>query len=61
MKQEDAWKYDLHEGDEVIVDMGDNELPPSMIIQTIEYLPSDVVKILTADGDSIECFIKDIS
>lgn len=57
----DAWKHDLHSGDEVTIDSGDNELPPSVIISSIEYLPGNVVRILTIDGEKIECFIKDLS
>lgn len=56
-----AWKYKLHNGDEVTIDTGDNELPPSVIILEIEYLPKDVVRIMTTQGERIECLIKDIS
>ncbi len=56
------WRLNLHSGDEVTIDSGQNESTwPSVIIESIEYLPYDTVRILTKDGERIECALKKIS
>jgi len=55
------WRRGLHNGDEVCIDTGDNELPPTVTIQTIKYLPGDLVKIRTTEGEDLECLLKEIS
>lgn len=62
------WRFNLHNGDEITVDTGDNELPPSVIIQSIQYFKNrpatvagTIARILTQDGEKIECFLKEIS
>ena len=56
-----SWKHNLHAGDEVVIDGGDNHLPPSVIIAQIEYLPDDAVRIVTTEGETIQCLLKEIS
>lgn len=55
------WRRQLHNGDEIVIDTGDNEKPPSIIIATIEYLPADLARIVSKDGQSYECHLKEIS
>jgi hypothetical protein len=63
------WRFKLHEGDEISIDSGEPYAPtPSVIIQSIQYFknrPATVggttVRILTKDGEKIECFLKEIS
>lgn len=62
------WRFSLHNGDEITVDTGDNEPTPSVIIQSIQYIKNrpatvggTIAKILTQDGEKIECFLKEIS
>ena len=63
-KDDDDWKLHLHNGDEITIDSGQPELPPTIIIQSIEYfglgstIPS--ARILTQDGEKIECLLKEI-
>jgi hypothetical protein len=59
MKNQD-WRYSLHNGDEIRIDTGDNELPPTIIIQSIEYF-GDTVRIVDKDGEWHECLISEIS
>lgn len=54
------WRRRLHSGDEVIIDTGDNELPPSIIISQIQYFPDDGVEIVTAHGEKINCLLSQI-
>lgn len=54
------WRLHLHPGDEIVVDTGDNELPPSIIIGSIEYLTENAVRIVTKEGERIDCLLKEI-
>jgi len=62
---EDGWKYSLQPGDEVHIDTGDNELGPSVIIQSILYIFGDddteVVQIISKEGEKIECLVSEIN
>ena len=60
MKNNPNWKYNLHNGDEIVIDTGDNELSSSIIIATIEYLPLEMVRIIDIEGQKHECWIGDI-
>lgn len=64
----DDWRLHLHNGDEITVDSGQNEplsMIPTVIIQTIEYFglksSSPSVRILTQEGEKIECLLREIS
>jgi hypothetical protein len=55
------WRMSLDTGDEITIDTGDNELPPSIIILTIEYLPGETVRIIDTDGNRHECLLNEIN
>ncbi len=59
------WRLHLHNGDEITIDSGQPELLTTVFIQTIEYfgLNTDYpsARILTKDGEKIECLIREIS
>jgi len=50
----------IRAGDEVKIDTGDNEVGPAVTISRIEYLPKNVVRIVTTKGETIECLLKEI-
>lgn len=54
------WRKKLHNGDEVTIDIGDNELPPSIIISTIEWV-GDIARIMDMDGNKYECLFRELS
>jgi hypothetical protein len=54
------WRYGLHSGDEVQIDNGGPELSPSVTICEIQYI-GDAARILTTDGERIECLVSEIS
>ena len=56
----ETWKLELHNGDEITVDLGNNEYTGTVIIQTIEWF-GRVARILTKDGKQIECLAEEIS
>jgi len=56
---DDQWKRELHSGDEIRISSANNEIGPSIIIQQINYV-GEAVQIMTADGEEIECLIKEI-
>jgi hypothetical protein len=62
--EKDDWRLHLHNGDEIAVDTGNPEQPPTVIIQSIEYFAlgtkNPAAKILTKDGEKIECLIREI-
>ena len=56
----ETWKLELHNGDEIAVDTGNNEHTGTIVIQTIEWI-GRVARILTKDGERIECLAEEIS
>ncbi len=59
----DDWRLSLHSGDEITIDSGDNELPPSIIISEIEFYGDSrkCVKIVDREGNRYECFLHEIT
>jgi hypothetical protein len=57
---EKDWRYSLHNGDEIRIDTGDNEVPPTIIIQSIEYF-GDTARIVDKDGEWHECLVSEIA
>ena len=55
------WKKQLHNGDEITIDSGDNELPPSVIIAEIEYCSNGRVRIVDTDGQKYDCTLNEIT
>ena len=58
---EDEWKYQLKPGDEVVWNDPDGGLcTATLIIKAIQYR-DDHVLITDTDGDTLECFLKELS
>lgn len=54
------WQQDLHSGDEITIRIG-KEPPISIIISEIQFLSNGKVKIITMDGQKINCSLDEIS
>ena len=55
-----SWRLHLQPGDEIVIDTGDNELPPSIIISEIVYNIDDSVSIIDTEGNRHECLLTEI-
>jgi hypothetical protein len=53
------WVFNLHAGDEIAYEHEPKEVK-FVFISSIEYLPENVVRILTKDGERIECNVNQI-
>jgi len=54
------WQRDLHSGDEITIRIG-KEIPFSIVISEIQFLSNGKVKIITTDGQKINCSLDEIS
>lgn len=56
------WKMNLKPGDECTINTGNNELPISIIISVIEYLPNDNSFIIKdTEENYYQCFANEMS
>ena len=55
----DDWRLQLHNGDEINIDNGQNEPQPTVIVQSIHYSGA-VAQITTQEGEKIECLVSEI-
>lgn len=56
------WKRDLHSGDEITWNDPDDGLcTKTLVIQSIEYLSNDVVRITDKNGGVLEAYLNELS
>lgn len=59
---DDAWKYGLHNGDEVTWnDPDDGACTRTLTIQSITYLGDNTVRITDKAGGELECLLSELS